>query len=223
MRGPGTGAVGTGARFTYIAVPRFHDNGCWQQHLQIFNVIHDVKRLEGRDGGAAAVCALGGGVTQCGPSDVGRGTCQPGGTVAGSLEQLQLTGKTGGVPEEVRHGTRDFGGSGIWRYGYSLPEPNGPGQFPLRINVPPDTPIREIVDRCRVWESHSKQKRGSSPAADGHPKCKGVPSNPWEYECGKDSLREEPRTPVSGANVVWDGRGESQKKGSGCSRECCPL
>ena len=23
--------------------------------------------------------------------------------------------------------------------------------------VPPDTPIRDIVDRCRVWESHSKQ------------------------------------------------------------------
>ena len=22
-------------------------------------------------------------------------------------------------------------------------------------NVPPDTPIRDIVDRCRVWESHS--------------------------------------------------------------------
>ena len=23
------------------------------------------------------------------------------------------------------------------------------------ISVPPDTPIREIVDICRVWESHS--------------------------------------------------------------------
>ena len=23
--------------------------------------------------------------------------------------------------------------------------------------VPPDTPIRDIVDRCRVWESHSEQ------------------------------------------------------------------
>ena len=30
-------------------------------------------------------------------------------------------------------------------------------------SVPPDTPIREILDRCRVWESHSEQKRGSSP------------------------------------------------------------
>ena len=33
-------------------------------------------------------------------------------------------------------------------------------------SVPPGTPIREIVDRCRVWESHSEQKRGSSPGTD---------------------------------------------------------
>ena len=26
-------------------------------------------------------------------------------------------------------------------------------------SVPPDTPIREIVDRCRVWESHSDMNR----------------------------------------------------------------
>ena len=63
-------------------------------------------------------------------------------------------------------------------------------------------------------------EEGSSPAADGHPKCKGVSSDPWEFECvGKDSLREELRTPVSGANVVLGGRGESQRKGSGCSRD----
>ena len=34
-------------------------------------------------------------------------------------------------------------------------------------SVPPDTPIREIVDRCRLWESPSEQKRGSIP---GHPR-----------------------------------------------------
>ena len=86
-------------------------------------------------------------------------------------------------------------------------------------SVPPDTPIRERVDHCRVWESHSEQKRGSSPATDGHPKCKGVSSDPWEFACvGKDSFREEPWTPVSGANVVRSDRGESQEKGSGCSR-----
>ena len=33
-------------------------------------------------------------------------------------------------------------------------------------SVPPDTPIREIVDRCWVWESHLEQKSGSSPGTD---------------------------------------------------------
>ena len=76
-------------------------------------------------------------------------------------------------------------------------------------SVPPDTPIREIVDHCRVWESHLEQKRWSSPATDGHPEHNGVPSDPWEFTCvGKDSLRE------SGANVVQSDRGESQERGS---------
>ena len=30
--------------------------------------------------------------------------------------------------------------------------------------VTPDTPIRDIVDRCRVWESHSEQKQSGSDA-----------------------------------------------------------
>ena len=83
-------------------------------------------------------------------------------------------------------------------------------------SVPPDTLIREILDRCRVWESHSEQKRGPSSATDGHPKCKGVSSDPWEFTgVGKDSLQVEP----SGANVVRSDHGESQEKGSGCSRD----
>ena len=28
-------------------------------------------------------------------------------------------------------------------------------------SVPPDTPIRDIADRFRVWESHSEQKAGN--------------------------------------------------------------
>ena len=62
-------------------------------------------------------------------------------------------------------------------------------------SVPPDMPIREIVDCCRVWESHSEQKRGSSPAADGHLKCKGMSSDPWEFESvGEDLLWKIPRS-----------------------------
>ena len=32
-------------------------------------------------------------------------------------------------------------------------------------SILPDTPIRDIVDRCCVWESHSEQKKGSAPGA----------------------------------------------------------
>ena len=33
-------------------------------------------------------------------------------------------------------------------------------------SVPPDTPIREIVDRCRVWESHADQNRRPPPGTN---------------------------------------------------------
>ena len=35
-------------------------------------------------------------------------------------------------------------------------------------SVPPETPIRDIVDRCRVWESHvdSDVRRISKPGTD---------------------------------------------------------
>ena len=39
MRSSGIGTVGTGGRFTNTAVPKFDGNGCWQQHLQIFDAI----------------------------------------------------------------------------------------------------------------------------------------------------------------------------------------
>ena len=35
----GAATIGTGGRFTNMAVPKFDGNGCWQQHLQIFNAI----------------------------------------------------------------------------------------------------------------------------------------------------------------------------------------
>ena len=37
-------------------------------------------------------------------------------------------------------------------------------------SVPPDTPIREIVDQCRVWESHSDNTSRLSPAPALGPK-----------------------------------------------------
>ena len=67
-------------------------------------------------------------------------------------------------------------------------------------SVPPDTPIREIVDRCRVWDSHSEQKRGSSPGTDMGREHTGVSSDSTLVM--KDSPRVEPQIPVSMASVV---------------------
>ena len=33
-------------------------------------------------------------------------------------------------------------------------------------SVPPETPIRDVVDRCRVWESHADVRRVSKPIPD---------------------------------------------------------
>ena len=38
-RSPGASTIRTGGRFTNMAVPKFDGDGCWQQHLQIFNAI----------------------------------------------------------------------------------------------------------------------------------------------------------------------------------------
>ena len=38
-RGPDVNIIKTGGRFTNTAVPRFNVDGCWQQHLQIFQAI----------------------------------------------------------------------------------------------------------------------------------------------------------------------------------------
>ena len=106
-----------------MAVPKFDGDGCWQQHLQIFNAI------EKSNGWADETAAL-----QL--YDVSGGARQPGGTL------LLFTGKVGGVQKKirecnspnrsrschVRHGVGDFSGPGVRRYGYLRPKPDGPGQ-----------------------------------------------------------------------------------------------
>ena len=95
--------------------------------------------MGGRDGGATAICASGGGGPQCGLADAIGGACQPGGTLAGSLDLLLFPGKVGGVQEKIRecnlpnrsgsfHGVGDFSGPGVRRYGYLSPQPDGPVQ-----------------------------------------------------------------------------------------------
>ena len=75
-------------------------------------------------------------------------------------------------------------------------------------SVPQDTPIREIVDHCRVWESHSEQ----SPGTDMYWGHTGVASDSRESTLVmKDSLRVEP---VSVASVVQSDPMGAQEVGS---------
>ena len=79
-----------------------------------------------------------------------------------------------------------------------------------------------------MWESHSEQKRGSSPATDGHPKCKRVSSDPWELRVlGK--IRSGRNRGLRCLGLMWSGVfvGNPWKRGVGAVgtflRECCTL
>ena len=87
-----------------------------------------------------------------------------------------------------------------------------------RHSVPPDTPIREIVDRCRVWKSHSEQKRGPPPRTNALRGHMMVASDSREsLFFTEDSpksvvtLAVEPQTMLSVALVVGDGNAGVRK------------
>ena len=96
-------------------------------------------------------------------------------------------------------------------------------------SVPPDTPIREIVDRCRVWESHSEQKRGLSPGTDVYRGHTVVASDSRESTLSMEySLRTvgwsevEQLIPVSVAAVVQSDLAGAQEVGSVRTRDASP-
>ena len=86
--------------------------------------------------------------------------------------------------------------------------------------VPPDTPIRDIVDRCRVWESHSEQKgAGSDADLDQDPLGRsGDSREPGSLQ--SDSLEPieypvvDSQAPVPVANVIQT-EVVTQRKGGG--------
>ena len=94
--------------------------------------------------------------------------------------------------------------------------------------VPPDTPIRDIVDRCRVWESHSEQKGlGSGAGLDQDPLGRsGDSREPGSLR--SDSLEPieypvvDSRVPVPVANVIQSEVVTQWKEGKGCS-QIAPL
>ena len=94
-------------------------------------------------------------------------------------------------------------------------------------SVPPDTPIREIVDRCRAWESHSNQKRGSAPGTGLDRGLSGMSGDSRESRLFRpNSLSTvvcpgvDSRIPVSVANVVQSDI--VAPRGGGCSQDA-PL
>ena len=96
-------------------------------------------------------------------------------------------------------------------------------------SVPPDTPIRETVDRCRVWESHSEQKRGSSPGTDLDRGHSGVSGDSRESTLSmENSLRTigcpevESRIPVPVTSVVQSDIVGPREAGSGCNQDVPP-
>ena len=70
----------------------------------------------------------------------------------------------------------------------------GQGQCALRLGFAQDTPIGEIVDSCRVWESHSDSNRVSTVNCDSD--VGNQPSDSRTRERRKvvvDTERQEPR------------------------------
>ena len=81
-------------------------------------------------------------------------------------------------------------------------------------SVPPDTPIRDIVDRCRVWESHSERKTGSARAFRECPMTPGSLKFP-------DRNHSSQLVPV--ASVIQSDAVAHQKGGGGGSSQIAPL
>ena len=153
--------------------------------------------MDGQDGGAAAICVPGGGLSKYYNS--------PGRLAVIKRKFDSVTRRAEADPAT---------------FATELEILDSAGEI---HREPTDTPIREIVDHCRVWESHSEQKRGSSPATDRHPKHKGESGDPREPTgVMEDSLWEEPRIPVFGANVVLSDRGVPQERGSVRNRDVSP-
>ena len=83
-----------------------------------------------------------------------------------------------GRPGKFRNSLRNAGCKGFWGHGTDSPTVTDSDRFiaghsncDLRRHLdstPPETPIRDVVDRCRVWESHADPavRRMSKPAPD---------------------------------------------------------
>ena len=83
-----------------------------------------------------------------------------------------------------------------------------------------DTPIRDIVDRCRVWESHSEQELSSGAGRDQD--SLGEYGDPQELGCLRADAQElmvctgvDSRVPVPVVGVIPENVETQRKVGDG--------
>ena len=246
-RGPdGKSIIKAEGCFTNTAVPRFNGGGCWQQHLQIVQAI--VKSNGWMDGMAALQLeALN--VALLMPEEErakweGLSQClshyyNSSGRLAVFRRQFESTTRRSGMDpatfatELEILAVRGFGDMGKRARDWMVRDRFIAAQRSCRLHqhldgVSSDTPIRNIVDRCHVWENHSEQKE-SSPCVGLDQDPLGGSGDSREPGCLRSDSQElmvcpvtESRVPVHVASVSQDEVGIQRKVGNGDS-QLAPL
>ena len=179
--------------FTTTKVPRFDGTTSWEQYKQVFDAIvssngwdNDTaalqlfSHLEGDALNVALLVPLPRRLSRTGL--VGALSAHYGspGRLADYRRQFEKTTRTAGGPLHFCHGLGDVSREGLWDMGQiarlRLIHDRfiaGHSSCELRRHldsVPPETPIQDVVDRCRVWESHADPavRRVSKPSPDQH-------------------------------------------------------
>ena len=174
------------AAFTMTKVPRFDGTTSWEQYRQV------VDAIVLSNSGATVVLPFGWGRVECGsPSATITSAIadRPGGC---SYDPLWVTGSVGGLPKTVRKDNYDSGGGhvifataletlAVKAFGDMGQTAHlrlirdrfiaGHGSCELRRHldsVPPETPIRDVVDPCHIWKCHADTaaRRVSKPSPD---------------------------------------------------------
>ena len=245
--------IKTGGRFTNTAVPRFNGDNCWQHHVQIFQAIVKsngwtdetaaLQLFAHLDGDALIVALL----MPEGERADWKGLSQGLSDYYNSPERLAVfrrrfesaTRQTGMDPATFATeleilAIRGFGDMGKCARNRMVRDKFITAQRSCGLrrhldSVPLDTPIRDIVDRCRVWESHSEQETGSAPGAGLDQDLPGVSDDSREPGFfGSNSLKPAgcpevySRIPVPLASVIQSDVVVHRKRGAGGS-QIAPL
>ena len=173
------------ARITNMAVPKFDGTVCWQQHQQVFSAIAksndwDDKtaalqlfaHLEGEALNVALLMPEDKRATRDGPSEVlSEYYNSPGRPAIFKRKFDSVAREEDPAAFATQLAVRGFGDVGPRARTRMVCDRFKSGQRDCGLrchldSVPPDTPIRDIVDPCRMWESHSDKNRKSPPITD---------------------------------------------------------